>query len=102
MPLNRDWADLPRDGFPPPERRAHVLMLSAQEFDVLIDAIDYAQHHFSAEADELAGREDEADRAEGRVRDQAASMLEGIRRRLGDAGRDPDVAVPDTLPDDLT
>ncbi|MEU0150906.1 hypothetical protein [Micromonospora fulviviridis] len=75
--------------------------LSDEEFDVLVDAIDYAQHHFSREADLLAGRESERDRTIGREHDTAASILEGIRRALGDPGRDPDVAVPDTVPDDM-
>ncbi|MEU4338392.1 hypothetical protein AB0F59_27675 [Micromonospora lupini] len=89
----------PAHGHPAPAGR--LLMLSEEQYDAVIDAIDLAQNHYGAEADYMAGRPSRVDREYGRAADRAVWKLEEIRRALGDPGRDPDVAVPDTLPDNL-
>ncbi|MEV0881769.1 hypothetical protein AB0I85_28555 [Micromonospora echinofusca] len=84
-----------------PASAGRLLMLTADQYDALIDAIDLAQSHYGAEADYLAGRPSRVDRAYGRAADRAVWALEEIRRALGDPGRDPDVEIPDFIPDDI-
>lgn len=92
MMLERDWG-----GWRAPAGR--LILLTGEHYDALIDAIDLAQSHYGVEGDYLAARPSRVDRELGRQADRKVTILEEIRRALGDPGRDPDVAVPDFPPD---
>jgi hypothetical protein len=99
--FERDWLGFDPDDPAPGSRREARKPYTPEEYDALIDALDVAQLHYGTEGDLMAGRASAEDRAVGRDADRRFTILERIRRALGDPGADPDVAVPDRLPDDM-
>ncbi|WFE44147.1 hypothetical protein [Verrucosispora sp. WMMD1129] len=73
--FSRDGADLPR--------RARVAVLSPADLAIITDALADHLEEAVAAADHLAGADDPAGRAEGRIADGRAAAVRALMIRLG-------------------